>query len=59
MIEGFDPANNEQDMRILLEVTGMRIQMQNLDEDDDEKSSGSNGNSDLEEERASFIMEQL
>lgn len=58
IIEGFDPANNEQDMRILLEVTGMRIQMQNLENSDDQNSDASE-NSDDEEERENFLLGQM
>ena len=39
VIDGFDPENNAQDRRLLYEVTGMRL---NLDEFRDNFSSGSN-----------------
>ena len=58
IIEGFDPANNEQDMRILLEVTGMRIQTQSLENLEDQ-SSDANEDSDDEEERENFLLGQM
>lgn len=45
-MEGFDPDNNEQDRRMLYEVTGMRL---NRDEFLDEDSQDSCGDEDGEE----------